>query len=193
MNKKTILLILVAALIFIGIWQIFFNKKQNLPSPQLIQTKEIKPSETLTQYSDPSGFIFQYPDNLSIKNSEEDDTNTYADLQLSSSGVSGSLLLRVTDSKFNTLDEWAALNKKAAKDTKEVSLGKLKGLEITTADRIYLGALDQGILFTIEMPLVEKEFWKTVYNKVTESFSFAAPAQADSAADVSFEGEEVIE
>lgn len=62
---------------------------------------------------------------------------------------------------------------------------------------MYLGALDQGILFTIEMPLVEKDFWNEVYGKVTESFFFAPPAaqnKSDSSADdVSFEGEDVVQ
>lgn len=196
-NKKIAVLILVIGAVGLGIWAVFFNKPKNTyTSPVSIETKKvIKPSETFTQYSDPSGFTFSYPDNLSIKKNDTDDS-TYADLVLSSSEVSGSLSLRVVDSKYKTLDDWVNLNKKAAKDApKEVFLGKLKGLELTTADRLYFGALDQGILFTIEMPAIEQDFWMKVYSKVLADFSFTPPVAAGdtSSGDVSLEEEQVVE
>lgn len=181
------------------------RQKISLSSPQAnlsSEQKQISPSETLKEYSDPGGFSFNYPDNLSIVNNEIEDENTYADLQLFSKDVSGNLTLKITDSKYKTLDEWLNLNQAAAKEpSKEVNLGNLKAMEVKTADRLLLGALDQDILFSIEMPRIEEEFWMKVYNQVLTSYSFVSPGQSNSTAgsvstsseDVSFEGEEVVE
>lgn len=168
------------------------------PTGQQNATKETVPSETLKQYSDPSGFTLSYPDNLSLVKNDSADANTYADIQLTSKEVNGSLNLKISDSKFSTIDEWLKLNKITSAETpKEVKLGNLKGLEVKTNDRLLLGALDNGVFFNIEVPLVEKDFWMKVYNKVLTTFSFASPEAANStnasAADVSFEGEEVVE
>ena len=174
------------------------GQKASLINPISLTTqKVVKPSETFIEYSDPSGFTFSYPDNLSIEKKEVDpdligvDKSTYADLQLFSSEVSGSLSLNIADSKFKTIDEWAKLNTGTSKDTQ---LGNLKALEIKTSDRLLLGALDQGILFIIEVPLIEEDFWMGVYNKILTDFSFVAPeAASTSTEEVIFEGEEVVE
>lgn len=190
MNKKLILIVaVIIGLIIIGI-----NFSSNSPVTQPGEVKNINPSETLKEYFDPSGFTMSYPDNLSLTKNDVTDENTYADIQLNSKDVSGSLNLKITDSKFATLDEWLKLNKGV---TKEVTLGNLKGMEIMTTDRLLLGALDKGIFFTIEMPLMEKDFWMTVYDQVLTTFSFSAPESVNSvnssSEDVSFEGEEVVE
>lgn len=197
MSKNSILiLIVVIGLVVTGLIVLNPARKKSPISPvgQLSGTKETKPSETLKEYTDPSGFTLSYPDNLSLVKNEVADTNTYTDIQLTSKEVSGSLNLKISDSKFSTLDDWLKLSKGTSK---EVKLGSLKGMEVVTNDRLLLGALDQGIFFSIEMPLVEKDFWMKVYNKVLTSFSFAPPEAASStgasASDITFEGEEVVD
>src|SRR3989344_5236864 len=156
MGRKIIPLVIIIVLLILGAWNLFFRPSSNLASSTSqslspFQTqKKAQPSETLIDYEDPSGFSFSYPDNLSISKADLDD-NTYADLELSSKDVSGSLSLKITDSKFKTLDEWVKLNREASKEEpREVKLGTLKAIQITTADRIMLGSLDQGIFFSIE-------------------------------------------
>lgn len=174
-------------------------RKSTLTSPvtQSKITKEAAPSEVLTVYSDPSGFTFSYPDNLSIEKKEIEDDSVYTDLQLSSKDVSGSLSLKIADSKFVSLKDWVKENTTSAVTPKELKMGSLTAEEIKLPDRVLLGALDQGILFTVEMPAVEEKFWGKVYDKVLSSFSFVAPetvSSGDTAPDdVSFEGEEVVE
>lgn len=202
MGKKTILISIIG-LIVAGI--VIFSvtrPKNNLyksPVTQQTATKVVMPSETFIEYSDPSGFTLNYADNLSIVKNEITDNNTYADLQLNSKDVSGSLNLKITDSKFATMDEWISSNKTAAKEPpKEIKFGNLSGMEIKTDDRLLAGALDHGVFFSIEMPLVETGFWTKVYNKLLADFSFATPVNtssgtATSADDISFEGEEVVQ
>lgn len=209
MNKKVILL-LVAAAVIIGIL-ILKPFQKNLSSTSNVaelKASEITPSKTLKTYTDPSGFSFSYPDNLSLLNNELKDEGSYAELQLTASGVAGSLVLKIADSKLTSIDEWVKSNKNTYPDPdligaeapKEAKLGNLKTLELKNNDKLLLGALDQGILFTIEIPIGEKkDFWMEVLNTVAGEFTFAPPA-ADGAAtgnssstDVTFDGEEVVE
>lgn len=196
MGKK-IILIIIAVLITGLIWYVFFNNPKSSPISPLSQGGEKpQPSKTVLEYVDPSGFSLSYPDNLSLEANKLDDS-TYADLSLFSKDVNGSLKLKIIDSKFKTLDEWVKLNGKAGiGEVKEVELGNLKAMEIKTSDRLLLGSLDQGILFNIEIPLVEEEFWMKVYSEVLSNFTFVSLTTAStnsSAEDISFEGEEVVE
>ncbi len=198
-NKTQVLLKLVVLLVVTVYLALVLNPigRKNPTSgsttSQLNETKEIKPSETLKEYTDPSGFTLSYPDNLSLTKKDITDESTYADIQLTSKEVSGSLNLKISDSKFTTLEDWLKLNRGTPK---EVQLGSLKGMEVITQDRLLLGALDNGVFFNIEMPLVEKDFWMKVYNKVLTNFSFVSPETANSTgastSDVTFEGEEVV-
>lgn len=199
MNKKTLLILALIGLAVIGLL-IFNPGKPNGPiSPLSLQKppKETVPSETMIDYTDPAGFTLSYPDNLSLIKNDTADENTYADIQLNSKEVSGSLNLKISDSKYASIDDWIKLNKGAATEpSKEVKLGSLQGMQIKTNDRLLLGVLDHGVFFNIEMPLIETNFWMKAYEKVLAGFSFVSPQVATentSGSDVSFEGEEVVQ
>lgn len=193
--KKTILLLVVAVGLVALVVNLVFNpKKSSLNTPQTNLTKqnsEITPSNTLKSYSDPSGFTFNYPDNLSLVNNEVKDNSTYADIQLSKKDINGSLSLKISDTKFTSASEWA--KKVSSQTPKEVNLGNIKALEITTNDKVLLGAVDSGVFFNVEVPFGDKkDFWMNVYSKVIQDFSFT-PSQGEGSSDVSFEGEEVVQ
>ncbi len=199
MGKKTILLlVIIIGLILVAGKLLLFPNSQNTslnsPAQQAVNIPTA-PSETLKTYSDPSGFSFNYPDNLSLAPNELTDA-TYAEVQLSAKGVEGSLILKITDSKFKTLDEWTKSIKDVLGSSKETKLGSLKALEIKTANGLKLAAIDQGVLFSIDVS--QNNFWMKVYSKVIADFSFAPPSQdnastSGSSDDVSFEGEEVVQ
>lgn len=152
------------------------------------------PSETYKTYTDPSGFSFSYPDNLSLTPNELTDA-TYVEMQLFAKGVGGNLILKITDSKFTSADEWVKSVKDTQSTPKEAKLGSLKALEVKTASGLKLASVDQGVLFMIDLS-IQNDFWTKVYNKVLADFSFAPPSLdtvSDGSADVSFEGEEVVE
>lgn len=206
MNKKIALILGgVVILIVVGIWTLnSFQPENSLSTPIQNQQKavEITLSKTLKTHTDSAGFIFNYPDNLSLLNNQLKDDNTYAELQLTANGVNDSLVLKISDSKFKSLDEWVKKNN-ATETPKETKLGTLKALEVKVSNKLLLGALDQGIFFNIEIPLNEnKDFWMEVYNKVIADFSFVSPAQDTtdqqstvnfSSDEVTFEGEEVVQ
>lgn len=201
MDKKTIVLLIIAIGLIGAVAAFFFNPKKSLLSPVYTQPKEIAsviPSETLKTYSDPAGFSFDYPDNLSLVNGEVDES-TYADLKLTAGGVEGQLSLKITDSKLASIEDWVKTIGTSSQTPKEVDLGNLKAQQIETGDKLLLGALDQGVLFNVEIPLSlsNKAFWMNVYTKFLKDFSFAPPsggtALQGSSDDITFEGEEVIE
>ncbi len=198
MNKKIVLILGLAFIVAVTLGFLLNRPKDQLSSPLSTQNKQILPSKSLKTYTDSSGFSFNYPDNLSLLNNELKDANSYAELQLTANGMAGSLVLKIADSKLATLDEWVKINNSAPSEIpKEVKLGNLKALEIKHNDKLLLGVLDQGILFTIEI-LQGKDFWTEVLNIVTADFSFAPPASETSgvdsgSSDVTFDGEEVVE
>lgn len=203
MKKKMLLvMILIALAVLVGLF-FFFKRGGPLSTPDSNSpfTKgPANPSETFINYNDPAGFSFSYPDNLSITKNETEDPNSYADLQLYSKDVSGSINLKITDTKLKTLDDWLKESKVASSSAVEKNLGNLKALEVKTADRLMLGALDQGVFFTVEVPLIEQDFWMKVYIKLLSDFTFASPSantaqggSDSSSEDVTFEAEEVVE
>ncbi len=207
-NKKTlILIILVLVFLAVGIKVVIFpsslsknseySQTNSLVKDQAKAETNTEPSETLKNYSDPSGFSFNYPDNLSLLPNALKDSNSYADLQLVSKDAEGSLRLNITDTKLKTIDDW--VKKTGSTDVpKDVNLGNLKAKEVVSGDKVMLASLDSGILFNIEV--AKNDYFLKVYEKVLKGFSFTQPAQAStsegtavSAEDVSFEGEEVVE
>lgn len=198
MNRKTLLLLCLALGAIVVAVMIFLNpQKSPLFSPIAKQQQPanlpIQPSETLKEYQDPSGFTFSYPDNLSLVKNEVAD-GTYADINLTAKGLIGNLALKISDTNFASLDEWIKVNKSASSETpKDVQLGTLKALEMKTKDRLLLGALDQGVLFTIEIPLEKEDFWMKVLNIILADFSFAPLTQDSTTEEVTFEGEEIVE
>jgi hypothetical protein len=202
--KKTVLLGLIGFILFSAtIWWFWPHQKISTGLNNPLAKKEITPSDTLIDYQDPAGFSFSYPDNISITNhltEENAGPNAYADLQLYSKDKSGSLSLRITDSTQATLSAWLKDNHLPENISyQEVMLGSLPAWQVKTTDHIMLGALDHGVLFTVEMPLIEQSFWQPVYEKVVSNFSFLAPetasAQGTSSGgdEILFEGEEVVE
>lgn len=199
MNRNLLFIIgfiLLIGTISLTVWIFFFSTPRSLlqdPSSAVItKEKKIEPSQTVKEYADENGFKFNYPDNLSLEKNEAD-TSTYGDIKLSANGVNGSLSLKIIDSKYKTLDEWSKSLKVTS--SKESTLGSLKALEIKLSDRQILAAIDQGILFTIEIPLVQEDFWLKVYDVVRSDFAFVASSEpvTSGSEDVSFEGEEVVE
>lgn len=203
MKKIVIISVFILVVLALGTF-IFLNSrggdKQGQQINLLPSVKENKPSETFIEYTDSSGFSFSYPDNLSIEKSESEDPNTYADLQIFSKDVNGSIKIRIEDTKLKTLDEWIKSNNITGTTVpQEKKLGNLSAKEIKTGDRLLLGAIDQKILFTIEVPLIEEKFWMNVYEKILTEFTFVTPEAGNSSgtagnqSDVTFEGEEVVE
>src|SRR3989344_7986739 len=113
MNKKIVLVAFFSTVFVIGIIVLFSiresEERKNSASEVNFQNSRISdmekmPSNTMKKYSDQSGFTFNSPDNIKIEKKEND--SLYADLILSSSEVNGSIAFTVSDSKYDSLEDW---------------------------------------------------------------------------------------
>lgn len=172
------------------------------PSEKTGETEKVKlPSPTLKGYTDSSGFTLNYPDNLSLLNSDTKDNNTYADIQLSAKDVLGKMHIRIIDSKYSSVSQFFQENASSSAKLKDVKLGTLAASQIQAKDRVLLAALDKGVLFTVEvLPEAQEDYWANVYSTILTSFSFNPQSQStatsgggDNSDAVSFEGEETVE
>ncbi len=208
MNKWRIIILGIIIGFVIVLTDFFFARQRKIISPVseealLTETAQKLPSESLKEYQNDSGFKFSYPADLIIS-AKEIPQNVYANLEITSPEASGSISLKVTDSKFKSLDEWFLENKEATTsfEVKEIKLADITAKEVKKEDKIFTIALDQEALFTIEVnPANEREFWDRVYRTLISTFVFALeengqtkepppPAAGD---EIIFEGEEIIE
>lgn len=161
------------------------------------------PSSNEKQHEDESGFKFRYPDNFEIAVNKLDD-KTYADLELTAQDASGSVTIKVTDTKIKSLDDWIEENEEevGSATIKDIDFADVSAKEIEDENKILLVSLDQGALFTIRTTIPqEKEFWKNSYQKIISTFEFYNPTKTSGSAgsssagssDIIFEGEEIIE
>ena len=108
---------------------------------------------------------------------EVKDSITYSSLELTSREAKGKILIKVTDTKLKSTDEWFA--KEGLKGSiKEIEVGEISGKEINMNNKIIAAALDQNILFTIEVDTQDGRYWQSVYNTILSSFSFVSQEES---------------
>lgn len=208
-HKKIILIVFFSAVFVVGailLFNIRESKKNSAEkvNPQNSKTNAIEktPSNTLKEYSDESGFTFEFPDNIKIERKEND--SLYADLILSASDVNGSITFTVSDSKYDQLESWKDNNSEELTGLliNQTKLGNLTGISFNNKDKITLVAIDQGIEFKIVADYKDqKKYWENVYDSIRDSFSFITPSVSQStntepetsSGEVIFEGEEIVE
>ena len=211
MNKKIILVTFFSAVFIVGAIVLFnireSKEKENSASKVNSQNSrtgvtEKIPSSTLKEYLDQSGFTFNFPDNIKIEKKEND--SLYSDLILSSSEVNGSIIFTVSDSKYDSLENWKDNNLENLTGLliNESELGNLSGASVNNKYKITLVVIDQRIEFKMVVDYKDhKKYWENVYKSITDSFAFTSSSTSQStntnsetsSEEVSFEGEEIIE
>ena len=158
------------------------------------------PSTTTADYTDEAGFVFSYPDDVTVEKKESKDTTIYSSLQLTSKKTPGNIAVNIVETKQKTLDAWFKEQSLASSSAKAITLAGIKGMELQTPTGLVTAALDQGIVFVITVTAKDTElsYWRPVSDALVSSFQFAQPATQtgattnDSSA-IEFEGEEIIE
>lgn len=182
MKHQALLIILATVGIIIlagGIWW-FARSKKEVSSPVIPGSPETFPTTVkskLLTWNDPAGFTFQYSSELSINNHPEDQVN-YANLEITASGKTGSILIMASDTKLKKIVDWEKTQTKSSaatlggKEAKEISL---------STGETAIGSIDSAILFTIKMtPGNDSVFWQKNYDKIISSFGFWYPTPAQS-------------
>lgn len=209
MNRKVLIAIFVVFLILgVSIGFVFYSTKRSkstsVPFEEKLETAQVLlPSKDLSEYSDPSGFTFKYPSGTIVKQKEIIDQSVYSDLELVSSKTKGSIAVRVVDSKIFSLSTWMREGGITSyEQVKDVQFVGIPAREVKVTGRKILAALDQSVLFTIEVvPQENVDYWESVYKTLLSTFTFTPQdtsktdtvVSGEEGGDVIFEGEEIVE
>jgi hypothetical protein len=186
-QKKVIIILAIVVVLLIGggVW--WFGKGQGNPSPVVPGGEEplSRPTDKLSSsntktWNDPAGFTFEYSSGLAINNHPEDQIN-YANLEITSIGKTGSILIMAGDTKLKKIADWEKTQTKSEITT----LGGKEAKKITlNTGETEIGAIDSGILFTIKMNLSSDSslFWSDSFDQIIKSFTFVYPTTAPSSA-----------
>jgi hypothetical protein len=121
-----------------------------------------------TTYTDPSGFSFQYPNDIQVTDTTPSDPQFYTQLTLSKDA--NSILIVVRDSpKTQTYPDLAGAT----------TLGGLAAKQYIVADRLITIAYDQGVLYTVDAPSKDI-YMNQAYDLIVSTFAFAGQSSASS-------------
>lgn len=209
MNKIGIAIIAsITALILFVVIIAFKNQKLNQSTSQTpISESAITPTTVpkipVKKYFDPSGFEFEYPNQLTMSNVTPLKNSYYADIEGTASGKIEKLSIILESTIVPSLSEFIKSNKQIPSSTTKTRLADLEAIEYTTKDTFTTIAIDQGALITISTPKKDEKYWSPIHKIITSSFKFVQPTSSvsntnDSSGSyddggVIFEGEETIE
>jgi len=169
-NKIIVVVVLGILAAGAGTWLVMSRSEKKSETTVEQKTEEVAPIPeiALKQWKDEAGFIFEYPENLKIKQNTEDN-ESYANLEITAEGRVGQIKILAQDTKLKGIEE---RNKEKMEDKR--------------------GRIDQGILFTIEADAGWEEELETI-DKSWQFFYPTKPAAAGQVEDNSVEIEEVSE
>lgn len=175
MNKNQAIIVgsIIVAVTIIVAFYILNSGKTPVSSNtnQTLVTSEKQPSKSLKAYFDNAGFSFQYPNDVQVDNIEIKDNITYSNLELTSNQTKGKVLIKVVDTQLKSVDDWFA--KEGLKgDIKEIKIGEISGGQLQMSDKVSAVAINQDILFTIEVDTQNQKYWQSVYDTILSSFNF---------------------
>lgn len=210
MSKKLLLLILAslatAGLILFLLFRL--TKSEKITSPlgqnkrETLSATQEPLSDSLKEFTDPSGFKFKYPDNFSVSTAEPENENVYSSLTLSSDEFVAKTSILVEATTAKSLDDWllqipSKIDKSKLQKTK---LADLAAVQFETDAKVITIAYDTDVLFTITTELKNKRETMLKLNEtILASFAFQPPVESaeatseSSEGDVIFEGEETVE
>lgn len=190
-------LILVLAGFFI-----FQERQKETVSPlgsSLSSTAKKQELGNLLIHKDEAGFEFSYPENLAIKDISGADQSVYSSLEISSAQHEGKMLIKIADTPFASLDTWLKSKEASgAGASREITLAGMPGSQIQFDNprKLVTVVINEGIIYLLENPLDEENYWNKIHNNIVSSFTFGktqTPAAQTGGDEVIYEEEEVIE
>lgn len=180
MSIKQILIILILAVAVGGVATvIIFSQKQSSPPA----VSQISPSPTpipvtLSTWTDPAGFSFQYPDSINVDQHPEDNDN-YAHITLTDGQQTGHINIIMADDTYKSLSKWisSSPNLKAG-NIIDTTLGGLDGKKVLTEQGTVIGVIDNGVLVTLSQNAPLSPLLATTWDKITDTWEFIYPTPA---------------
>jgi hypothetical protein len=135
------------------------------------------------QWKDASGFLVEYPDQLTVNPHEEDDAN-YAHVEFSSPDHQGSVVIWAKDAVSskglayqNSIDWQKDQKDYVIQSTIESLLGGKQAIKFVTDSEINtqgIASVYDGIVWIIETR-VPDSFWQEIYLHMIDTFQFTDP------------------
>lgn len=185
-NPKSIAIItLIILLICTSIFVITKSTKPTKPTETNPPVTESIPTNVPVKFltwTDPSGFVFHYPENVKINNHPEDNTN-YANLTLTDSNYpEESIDIIMQDDTYKTLDKWIASDKNLREgNIIDTIIGGKQAKKILTKTQTIIGVIDTNVLVTIKRSATLSRSLETSWLKITDTFEFFYPSPTTSA------------
>ncbi|MEK7544465.1 MAG: hypothetical protein AAB557_06430 [Patescibacteria group bacterium] len=189
---------------------LFWWGKSQSAGPAGSQESLSPPAPTPAQllaWNDPNGFSFQYPEGLVVNKHDEDKEN-YSHVEFTSPDHPGRLIVWGKDPGRGVTDaaSWVSQEKRfIGASLLDTTLGgqQAKKVMVDGVTRVLVvGALYDGIVWSVEAALEDADFWTGVHTTIINSFAFIPVKEPGSSAtsepapavdDVVVDEEEVVE
>lgn len=196
---KLSIIILVLVLIGVPVILMMKNKKTGTVTPLGSGQKQETTAEKTAIYNDSSGFKFDYPESLTIKDVSGADQNVYSSLEISSRKQEGKMMIKIVDSPYDSLESY--LSSKEASNagvSRDLILSSMpaKQIQLTNPKRLETVVISDSVMYLIESPLDDSGYWNKVHNQIISSFivrETGAPAVENIDESSTSDEEEVIE
>lgn len=180
------------------LWSIKSRNGSSDVSKEQVVAPTPTPAQLLT-WNDPNGFIFQYPEGLSVNKHDEDKEN-YAHIEFTHPDHPGTLIVWGKDapSKVTDAESWVKGDSRfsgaSVLDTEMGGQPAKKVMVTGTPQVLVVGAVYDGIVWSVEATLEDPEFWTNTLTSITNSFTFVSSKSDVTIPDnASVDEEEVVE
>lgn len=171
------------------------------PKPKIEQTEAPAVTPELLTWRDPNGFSFQYPDGLTVNKHDEDQQN-YAHIEFTHPDHPGNVIVWGKDTTAADVSAWAKTEKRFKNaSTLDTTFANVSGKKVLIAapSQIIVGAVDDGINWTVEGLLTDSDYWSNVHSTIADTFKFIPVGSDEDSAgapvgeEISADEEEVLE
>lgn len=155
----------------------------SLPALPPVKKTQTQKEPALKEYSDPSGFRFLYPSNVSLVTELDDsDSTLFSSIRIKSQSEGGYISIKVTSSNFTKLEDWLKANgiSKNSPDLEKIKLGDIDAYQTMYQKQKITGALDSGAVITIVNTDPESAVLTKAYDSVISTFAFYQPQESSS-------------
>ena len=177
---------ITAVLIFLATagwawWQLKPNSKDANTQKEInIKPADI-PQVATTVYEDWSGFKFDYPNILTVKEIELDNPRVYSSLELA--GTDGKrLTIRASDTQTGNLIDWQKTfnQQNSVRKIDQTTLAGLPAIKLQygAPEMMLTVAIDSGVIYEIQNQ-ADTGFWDRTHNDLVASWQFTEPAGTD--------------
>jgi len=159
-------------------WQLRPKPKSGFTDKEIsIKQTEIPNVETVT-YRDWSGFQFDYPSIVTVKEIELDNNQIYSSLELNAND-SNKLTIRISDTQISNLEDWQKIfnEQHSLRKLNQTQLADLPAVELFygAPEMKLTVAVNNGILYEIQNQ-ADDSFWDLTHNDLIASWKFTLTA-----------------